>query len=284
MFKLPTYEEAMEIVNSCEDDVFIVNRGVINGFDYAMFNYRLASYKDFIDVDDRRLEMRGLTFIKNGDTWDRHAGLHKFFNVSENESTDIELIKDKRVMYISEKLDGSVIMPILLPNGEIVMKSKMSFESDQAKLAQTVVDNHNGVRSAIKACLEDNFMPIMELISPYNQIVLSYDKTELRFIQVRDAEGNYVDVPGKTGRYGVSIAEQLSTYDCTIESIIEHFKDKTEVEGVVIQFSDGQFVKVKTEWYCEMHHLVGYDATRENELIRTILEDRIDDALSMLGP
>ena len=86
-----TYEEALKITENSE--AFFVKRGIIQGHEYAMFSYRLATYEDF--KDNEAYELRGLTFIRNCDEWYRHLALNKFFNLNENSGTQYEDFKDK---------------------------------------------------------------------------------------------------------------------------------------------------------------------------------------------
>jgi hypothetical protein len=69
----------------------------------------------------------------------------------------------------------------------------------------------------------------------------------------------------------------------TLELLI-FSKDYVEKEeGFVITFVDGQMAKIKHTTYLQLHGLIGPDAFRENLLVKTILEDNIDDVISQLA-
>ena len=55
-------------------------------------------------------------------------------------------------------------------------------------------------------------------------------------------------------------------------------------EGEVITFEDNQMAKVKNLHYLSLHGLIGPDAFRENLLVKTILDENIDDVISALVP
>lgn len=134
----------------------------------------------------------------------------------------IEDIKDKKITRVQEKLDGSVISFVKLPNGKIVAKSKMSFDSEQAKMAQEIFDNSWELISMVETIMGDDKTAIFELISPFNQIVLPYNETELRLLQIRD---------NKTGEYASTslMYSYLKLYDlekmCAQDFSIEQLSD-----------------------------------------------------------
>ena len=71
---------------------------------------------------------------------------------------------------------------------------------------------------------------------------------------------------------------QLNLMDGGVEDILE---TEEGIEGWIVTLADGQMVKVKTAWYFAMHRLTT-EGTRENLLVQTIIEDRIDDVLSLI--
>jgi hypothetical protein len=88
--KLPTQEECANLVQNSE--AFQCIETEVNGFKIQMYNYLLASYKDFFpDNGDVWTELRGLTFVYNTETdeWERHLLLTKFFNLGECSGPDL---------------------------------------------------------------------------------------------------------------------------------------------------------------------------------------------------
>lgn len=105
-----------------------------------------------------------------------------------------EDLKDLEIVNIANKEDGSAIRFIEI-NGELKAKTKFSFEAEQAELAMSVVDNDSNLKEFIIETLENNLTALFELVSPLNKIVLSYNETDLKLLQLRDDEtGKYLDV------------------------------------------------------------------------------------------
>jgi len=287
MLKLPSYRKALDIVE--KSNAFYKKHTIIEEQEVTVFDYRLASITDFIE--NEALELRGLTFVKNKEgVWTRNILLNKFFNINETKyNTDTswmyEDIKDKKIIEVSTKEDGSVISFVLFDNGVIRAKSKTSFISDQAVMAQEVFDNSNTLRSFLLDMFNRNCTPIFELVSPHNPIVLSYNKTELVLLQIRDNDtGEYF--PTETiellaSTYNVNIAERLPLKP--LEYWLKAKEtNKEDIEGWVLTFEGGQKAKIKTQKYYELHQLIGPDAFRENLLIVSILNGTIDDITARL--
>ena len=65
---LPTREECQELVKNTE--VFYCTKRNVNGFEVELYDYRLASFGDF--VNNNAFELRGLCFVNNNGTWERN--------------------------------------------------------------------------------------------------------------------------------------------------------------------------------------------------------------------
>ena len=48
-------------------------------------------------------------------------------------------------------------------------------------------------------------------------------------------------------------------------------------EGWIVKFSDGSFVKIKTNWYAELHKTISPNSFNESSIIHMILDNTIDD-------
>jgi len=265
---------------------------VVNGFEVAIFDYRLASITDFIE--DEGQELRGLTFVFNPEAhrWERHLLLQKFHNLNETKFNDdiswmLEDLKDQKITRVQNKEDGSIVSPVMFPDGSIVMKSKTSFGSDQAKMAQEYFNSHPIMQEEVSNLLKNNLVPIFELVSPKNQIVLSYEETELILLQVRD---------NLTGEYkNQEELNWISTImSCRTAEVLpkEYFnfeflqkKQKTEegIEGYVVTLESGQMLKMKTMWYLQLHRLCSPNQFQMNHLVETIVEGNFDDVVSQLN-
>jgi len=192
-YHLPDREECLTLTK--ETDAFYVSETVVEGYKVEMYDYRLASYDDFFPDGEDWSELRGLTFIYDPERkeWDRFLALNKFFNVNQTIGSMYEDVAKETIIKVQDKLDGSMIMFVKFPNGAIRAKSKMSFISPQANIAQEILNKNKDLRTLVGSSLSSGDTCIFELTSPKNQIVLDYQNTELTLLQIRDIDGKYVD-------------------------------------------------------------------------------------------
>jgi T4 RnlA family RNA ligase len=276
VFYLPSYEECLSICEKTNNTLFFESIHYVDGFKISIFNYRLATYQDFLV--NNSFELRGLTFVFNSDgsLFKRFLLMEKFFNINENESTELSSIKHKKINSVYEKVDGSIISFISLPNGKILAKSKTSFTSDQAIMAQNIFNQNCTLKIKIKEFIDNNIVPIFELVSPRNQIVLKYSNDDLILLRLRNnADGQYLPID----EYPYSKPKQFS-YDLDTMSQMKGVVQN--VEGWIVEFSDFQKIKIKTDWYLSLHKTMTETCYREDYVISMILDNKIDDLLSLL--
>lgn len=276
MFHLPDYSKCLKICSDSETSVFYESKFILDGYDVSLFNYRIAQYSDF--VNQNAFELRGLCFVFNNDgtVYRRFPLMEKFFNLNENESTQYEIIKGKKIKSVYQKVDGSIINFIELPNGKVFAKSKMSFDSDQAKQAQSIFETNKEINDFVTDCLNQDISPIFELIGPSNTVVVKYPKTELVLLRLRNNKtGEYLSLDDvdlkKSERFKFSLKD-LMNLQTKLEGL----------EGWIVEFEDSQKIKIKTEWYLKLHRILTDYSNREDYLISEILDERIDDILSYL--
>lgn len=271
---LPTYSYCKKI---CEESngIFYESQTTLDGYKVSIFNYRYASYVDFMKYG--AFELRGLCFVfdQDGSNFNTYPLFEKFFNINENDSTSIEIIKSKEIKSIFIKEDGSIIGFVKLPNGKIYARSKTSFISEQSILSQTLLESNSEIKIFVESLLDIGLNPIFELVGPKNKIVVDYKKTELILLGIRDNIGNYVELSDVEFKKPEKV-------NYTLQEIISMKSSSEGVEGWIVTFMDGQRVKIKTDWYFSLHRILTDYTERENVLIKLILDEKIDDVLSVL--
>jgi len=280
MYNLLTYNQSVALTKR-GDDTFYESKFVIDEFNISIFNYRLVQYSDF--KDNSAFETRGITYVFNSDgsLFKRYLLLHKFFILNQVEETQYSLIKDYQIKSISNKEDGSVASFIRLPNGRVIAKSKMSFESDQAVGMMRIYNSNKELRNFVNWSLDNDIIAIFEYVSPQNRIVLKYSDEELILLRLRDNKtGEYLDLSKYSDKIG-SIKIAPSDVD-TLDQLIELSKSVEDKEGWIVQFTNGLFIKIKTSWYCSLHGLLTNDLYREHILVNYILDEKIDDILGQI--
>ena len=264
-----TRDQAKAIQTSSE--VFYCTQTQVQDYPVELYNYRLASYKDF--KDNNAFDLRGFTCLKDNDTWITYPVLPKFFNLNENE----DWAQDKIVepLQVAEKLDGSLIQFITLPNGNIVPKTKMSSTSEQLALVNFSPKYENFIRH----CNKHSLTPYFEIVSPFNQIVIQYPTTQLVCIQIQTPTGFLIpfEMVGLTNAFDIPCAK---FYNYTLAELLHLKSTATDVEGWVCTDATGKLFKVKTDWYNNLHGIV--NELQEHTIVKLVLDEQIDDALSQL--
>jgi RNA ligase len=143
---------------------------------------------------------------------------------------------------VMNKLDGSLIQVAKDAEYGLVVTSKGSFESDQAKWAKQIISETYPADA-----FEQGITYIFELIHPENRIVLDYGDTKaLYLIAARDTEtGNEYDI--YANRFAVFNKVQ------TVPNLESHMSQL--VEGVVVKTGDHRY-KLKTGEYLRLHRIV----------------------------
>lgn len=178
----------------------------------------------------------------------------KFFNLEEiefdNSKNEILPVNDSIKLY--EKLDGSLIICFLYEN-HLIISSKGSFESDQAKKATVLLntiykDNLNFFKEGYTYCFE--------IIYPENRIVNDYgDIKDLFLLSIRNTlTGDELDITNIIGN--PFKLPKLYSAD-NVKDLKELQKqDLKNQEGFVALFSPSNIrVKIKFETYLKLHRL-----------------------------
>jgi T4 RnlA family RNA ligase len=277
---LLSYDEAVALTLGV-DAPFYESKFVVEGYNVSIFNYRLAMYSDFID--NSAFEMRGLTFVFNedGSLFNRYLLLHKFFNLNQVPESQYSLVADLGIRSIYNKEDGSVASFIRLPNGSVLGKSKMSFESDQAAGMNRLYKSNADLKRFVDWSLEKDYVAVFEYVAPNNRIVLRYLDEELILLRLRDNKtGEYLDLSKFSKEIG---SLKVAPSDvASLDELVDLSQSVEDKEGWIIEFSNGLFIKVKTAWYCERHGLLTNDLYREHVLVRYVLDEKIDDVLGQV--
>lgn len=230
-------------------------------------------------------ELRGICFVFNedGTLFKRYLLLNKFFNLNQVEETQLSLIKDIKIKEVYDKVDGSLIHFIQLPNNKILAKSKMKVDNDQAIWAQDIYENSNYIKEMVQWALNNDIMPIMEFVSPKNRIVLKYNTSELILLKFRDLNsGRYLDLDIYPDIHKIKCC-QKEIYT-TWEELEELAKTEKNKEGFVAILENGMMVKKKTQWYNDLHHTLTESIHREDFLISKVVSEEIDDVIAIVDP
>lgn len=109
--------------------------------------------------------------------------------------------------------------------------------------------------------------------------MLTYPESKLVLLRVRDKKtGEYINID----KFNYN---KPKNYTNKIKSLDEYMKLQDElqdIEGWVIEFDDGQLIKLKTKWYLKLHRLYTDEINSEKVILKYILEDEFDDVISQI--
>jgi RNA ligase len=148
-----------------------------------------------------------------------------------------------------------------------------------------VLDNARSVPDYVgfcNSCIAHEQTAIFEWTSPVARIVLAYPKDELKLLHVRDnVTGDYKkrsfldDLARKYNIPMVDDRDDLVDMLKTEEGVLRYIEETEGVEGIVVQFENGDMVKIKTKWYMERHHAMIF--VRERDIAEMALNETLDD-------
>lgn len=262
------------------NEAFYRQQFISDGHIYWIYNYRLASYTDFMLPS--ALECRGIMFEvdETGKPIDlKSLPFYKFFNAFENPlSMDLDF---SAVDSIYVKADGS-LMSTYVENGSLKIKSKGSISSKQAISAMKILEKSPDFRHRLHQANDDGYTVNLEYMSQEHRIVLNYATPHLKVLNARSRDdGHFMSYDDLISRFGIeNTIEKINVSDTFTfcNSII----DMTDIEGFVIWMKDGRIVKQKCQWYISLHHAKD-SLTNPRRLFECVLDEGTDDLRSMFA-
>jgi RNA ligase len=241
---------------------------------YTVINYNVMM-ADTFDCSIRR-ECRGIIFdTATGDIIRRP--FHKFFNVNERDETQDHVVDLSRDHSILEKLDGSMIAPFIV-NGEMIWGTKMG-ATDVAKPVEKFIEAHSEYRIYAKFMLSRGYTPIFEWCSRKQRIVLDYSEDQLILTAVRDVvSGRYMSrdlMIINAENYNIPVVRQFDS-QTDMKEFIDYVRNLEDLEGFVVRFDDGHMIKLKCDWYVQIHK-AKEAILQDRNIVELILDDKLDD-------
>jgi RNA ligase len=201
---------------------------------------------------------------------------HKFFNYGERPDLNILFPSDNMTL---EKLDGSMITPVILSSNCVRFMTKMGI-TDTSEKAETFAKKNLIFHSIEEQVLENpDFTFIFEYCSNDNQIILSYPQPKLVLTGCRNTVmGNYLpyhDLRMLADIMGVPVVQPRPLSD-----IKAYQKLNKDEEGIILRSHTGHRVKVKTDWYVSVHRAKD-TITKESSIVCMIVDNTLDDFMQV---
>ena len=248
---------------------------------YTVINYNVMM-ADTFDCNIRR-ECRGIIFdTESGEIIRRPY--HKFFNVNEREETQdhvVDLSQDHRIL---EKLDGSMIAPFVV-NGDLIWGTKMG-ATDVAKPVEEFVKNNPQYVEFAEYLINfgDGWTPIFEWCSRKQRIVLDYKEDQLVLTAIRNMitgeYSNFSNIKLHGQEQNIPVVRAFAP-ETDMKAFIEHVRDLEDLEGFVVRFGDGHMIKLKCDWYVQIHK-AKEAILQDRNIVELILDDKLDDVKAHL--
>ena len=217
----------------------------------------IVNYTDRCQFDshwnETTLRARGVIYnLTTGELIAR--GLPKFFNYGDETHTG-RLDPNMVVLSAHDKIDGSLGIGYLRPDGKAAVATRGSFASEQAVHATT---NLTATQKAhIRTAWEYGRTPLWEIVYPENRIVLDYgDRDELVYLgDVQNFEGGFY--PARTSEH-----DFLELDRATLRHVLG-LPPRKNAEGFVIWLNRTTAVKLKQDDYLALHRIVSSLTVKE---------------------
>lgn len=228
-----------------------------------------------------RRECRGILFYPDGRIMARR--LHKFHNVGERDETQPHLIDLTQPHVILEKLDGSMITPVVA-EGRIRFGTKMGI-TDVAAGAESFAAGRSNIMEFCDMMLDRGKTPIFEWCSRSQRIVIDYPIDRLVLIAIRDnitgRYDTYAEMQELAHQYGLDLVKTYPGTANSMEHLIEDTRGLQGAEGWILRFEDGHMLKIKAEEYVRFHKTKD-GLTQEKNVVDMLVNDKIDDAKAFM--
>lgn len=247
--------------------------------EYRIFNYRLAKYSDF--THPIMNDCRGIMFSRQTKGVVCRS-IHKFFNYGEG---GVEIPNHVKPVCVMNKLDGSLISTWIDAFGRLRLKTRGSISSVQ------VIDAYNWLcksenRSFYKALKDitlSNYTVNLEWTSPNNRVVVGYTKESLRILNIRHNytyAGEYI-LPNEDLFDWYINVDSSRIVKCEMPTMnLGSIQQRHGIEGFVVVFDNGLWLKYKTDWYSALHKTKD-SIINDSALFEVCLLGQSDDLKSM---
>jgi RNA ligase len=234
------------------------------------------------------LECRGVAFDDEGKLVSRP--LHKFFNLGEKAWLSPEKLLEREaageIACIFEKIDGSMIASAWFDN-TLHWRSKKAFHSDVVHLVREMLTQpeYQHIQAFSERMAQDGCTVIFELTHPQARIVVAAEQPQMRLLHVREnTTGEYVlldpahPVHEQIRAFGVPVVQRFDAM--SLSQLLDTLPNMQQQEGYVVQFTNGDMVKIKCPWYTRLHRSITF--LRERDIALLALNEELDDVKGAL--
>ena len=242
---------------------------------YTLIKYGFG-ITQFENLGELGLEARGLIIKECGNTYKVVChGLNKFFNMEEPNAAKLDWEHGFSVL---EKMDGTNIR-LWYDEGEWHIST----------LGTIFADNDEYGMLFKKACsnfayyvteLDPSYTYVYELVGPLNRIVVRYEETAAYFICKRNLKSGLESLNAPEAmRCGIRAIPSYTVKNKWQAILLQHELPEN-VEGMVVCDSHFNRVKLKTDWYLELHRVKGNGVCNVKRVVKLWQLEGLDDFIA----
>ena len=242
--------------------------------------YYLVKYgfgiTDFAATKQIGLEARGLIVKDCGGFYKEVChGLDKFFNMEEPNAASIDWAHGFSVF---EKMDGTNIR-LWCDEGKWHISTLGTIFADNDEYGILFKKACYGFTEYVSE-LDPSYTYVYELVGPLNRIVVRYDETAAYFICKRSLEtGREYLISLEALRCGIKVIPSFPIKN-KWEAILLQRGLPENVEGMVVCDSHFNRVKLKTDWYLELHRVKGNGVCTVKRVVKLWQLEGLDDFIT----
>lgn len=261
---------------------------------YWNIDYNVEFETTFVGKTDRESEIlmncRGTCFDLDGNI--SRLAYKKFYNLGQKPESSPDQFDFSSPHRIEEKVDGSMIAPIMIATDEWVLGTRAGETNVSEKaddylecLSESNPKKFNQITKFISLCLELGFTPIFEYVGRDNRIVIDYPESKLILHGVRNMKTGEMVYDLESFVYPFTeidlikvVIDETTPLNEMVSAVQQWEGDK---EGVVVKFADGRYFKQKGMQYVQYHSAISA-ISQEKHLLKLVLENKVDDVIPLL--
>lgn len=264
--QLKLYNNLLAISNNSRKDnaFYYTDQDVISednsekykGWKYRIFLYEIASYNDWL-INEDTFWSRGTMFLLNEKNEVQELvclPMKKFFNLNENPLSMVSERLLNEEIVVTEKRDGSLMSTYIDVDYKLKLKSKGSTKSKHCEEAMKLLNTEKycNLKIYLNMLANIGYTVDLEWTSPNNRIVIGYDSDELHILSIQNMFAVRNDTIDIFNVFTDSFANSFVIKQLN-KSVLNTVSTDQGIEGYVVEFNDGQRIKMKTDQYCLLH-------------------------------
>jgi hypothetical protein len=194
-------------------------------------------------------------------------GLPKFFNLGQLAETRLRVLRNVKVLEVTEKLDGQMITGVEV--GEVVQFWSRKGLTAVGRTASRVAAENAGYEALVREATALGCTAVFELVGRQSRIK-AYEGNAARLVLIAVREVVSGDMwghsrcEGLANKHVVEVVKRFSAMGSTgLYGVMREVRRWKGREGVIVRLEGGVLVKVKSNWWFR----VGVDRDRNEKAV-----------------